>query len=784
MEADDGGISEGPIVSLDPRVEVYVDGRSIDCTRVTVQSVAASPRLAVVFEGAPPRVRLGGSVLDLDATRSGSRSGTLSVAADSAMRLEIEGAQGRCVTHLRHAPTERAALSVLGAISEAEVFVARSDDTGAISELSLDLSVPGDGAEARGAWFLEAYGGLFGVDRAQLRLVDHRRASDGWEELEYVQEVDGTRVFRAFLTMTFDERLALRSARSSLVPAVVAAPPFAASQEEVRVTAAELLGEVASEDLERVLYDEVDVRRAGAPGARAGWWVEGEFGSVLVDDATLEVVLTVSAISRATHVELHSAVATDPMHPTIHCGAFGLMCSWNIDTMSLFLEGASDDEAPTVVDPSVTVPLAETLWRQLGQAGDFAESHLGIQGWAAFAAPMRASSWLGPHGAGRVRAIVDPLWGDNAAYLASHRLLFFDDASFLQDPDVICHEYAHSVEAEVGPANGRGATARQFSDRSLGELVGDLYGIYCEAAIDPSRDPWVIADIGVTGPVRVIRDARDGLYSGGYRHYDEYRGSDDTDVYRPTYLVTRALYLAVTTYGMPFERAEQLAAQSASWNDVSSYPELRDRWLSTARTWAASERFGMTDDDVCAMARGLRDTGLDGEYGPTSGGMGADPGATHVTATDLVCTEEQCPLCETRPEPTREPLCRPESLRGPTCTNAYGEPICLDAVSDTSEDCPEVGGVQTVRSCICLPGYSPRSPPRWGYCSRSCRVPRDPALRPEDVPPPSTGSGGGSTNTCAVSGGRSAASPPVITLGLALVWLARRRGHRARRTPR
>jgi hypothetical protein len=772
---EDGGVpAEAPTVNVDPRIEVHLDGRSIDCTRVTVHAVTAAPRLSVVFEAmAAPTARLGESAVELETVATGRSRATLAVPADRAQRLEISGDRGSCVTYLRHAPTERAALEVLGAMSEREVLVARSEDTGAVSELSLDLSMPGDDVEARGAYFLEAYGAVLGVDRAQLRLVDRRRATDGWEELEYVQEVGGIRVFRAFLTLVFDERMALRSVRSTLVPGIVAAPAFVAREEDVLEAVEPVLGALSSDALERVLYDAIDVRRDGAPGGRAGYWAEGDFGAVLVDDATLEHVLTQSGFSAATHVELHHAVTVNPAHATVHCEAWGLICTLNIMSMSPFMEGSSRDAAPTVNDPSIAYPLAPSLWRQIGQAANYAETHLGIQGWAAFATPPRHTRWLPPLAGGRVRAIVDPLWGDNAAYSAGHRLLFFDDTSFVQDPDVICHEYGHAVEAEVGPANGRGATARQFASRSLGELVGDLFAIYCERAIDSARDPWVIADIGVTGPVRVIRDARDGRFSGGYRHFDEYRGSGDEDLYRPTYLVTRALYLAVSTYGMPIERAEALAVQTPGWNDVSSYPEFRDRWLSTARTWAETGRFGLTQDDVCAMARGLRDTGLDGEYGPTTGGgMGPDPGAMHTTATELVCTEERCPLCEMRPEPTREPLCAPEQLRGPTCTNAYGERICLDAVSDTSQECPEVDGVQTVRSCICLPGYGPRSPPRWGFCSRSCRTPDERALPPGELPPPSMGGGTGGANTCAVRPGPSSMLPALV---IALAWIVRRR---------
>jgi len=766
----DAAVDDAPPSPPPDTVALRVGSRGVDCARVSVVGTGATAR--VTLGSADDFVlSVGGVEATLERDADGRGVTTVDV-GEAAARLEVRDHAGdaRCVAWLRHHPVEAESLIFLDDASETPVTAARSDDTGGVSELVLHADFPGDTVDDRAAYFLEAYGAALGVDHAQLLLVERRTAADGWQELLYAQQVGDRRVFGAFLTLSFDADRSLRAARSSLIPALTdpGAPASSAAAARDRT------GEAPDDLVELVVYDTVALRGAGAPGARLGWWIDGALGAALVDDASGEVETFSRAIRSAAHIELHDANLMDSTLPTLACDGFGLICSWNFVGSAVFLEGASDAAAPTVVNPAIMHPHAESLWRMLGQSADFAEEELGLTGWAAFSIHPLRTQRMAPMPAGTVRAIVDPQWGDNAAYAASLRTLFFDDESFMQDPDVVCHEYGHAVAAETGPANGVGPSARQFDNGSLSELSADLFAIYCEAVIDPARDPWLIADVGTgDGPVRSIPDARNGRFTAGYRHYDEYRGSGDDDLYRPTFLVTRALHRAVTVHGLPLDRARPLATQTPAWNDLTTYPEFRDRWLSTARSWAEDGRFGMTDDDVCAMARGFRDTGLDGDYGATFAGDDVDPAAGASTDEKLVCTEETCPLCDTEeaPEP---PLCDDDQLRGPTCTNAYGEAICLDAVSDVSEDCPEVGGVQSVRSCICVPGFRADGPPRWAYCSRSCRIPTDEALPADEVPPPSTGGGGGGRDTCAVS---PASGPPgfgALAMLLALIGWRRR----------
>jgi cysteine-rich repeat protein len=639
-------------------VAITIDGRPVGCGAMALVGDEARVGIVAAPEDGTPALTLDRAAVSLE--REPARWRAVVRAPEGRSELVVAVERGRCEVVLVRSRTLRDALASLEGASRTRPTVMYDHETGAPANVVLDVAGTGETPGERARQFLAAYAPAFGTTVDQLRPAGEQESADGWTSVRFDQVIGGVPAWSASLTVVIGASGRVRSVHSSVIPALREAPPATLESDAVRALA-------EGQDLGAIREVGLTVHDRVRP--RAGWIVRGERAVVLVDDASGEVVDERELTFGVAPVEVY--VGTPTERTLVRSGVGG---------------------AATVVDPAADDPLTGLVYDSLSDISAYTQARFGETGWSAL-------------GDGTVRAVVSD--APNARF---HGWLGTIEVGrgLAAAPDVLCHEYAHGIHV-----------ARQGDmAASIYEALADTFAMECGPAIDATDAPFVIGDA-----VGGVRNPGEGTSADGaaVTHLDGI-SARTRNPYARSFLHTHAVALAVQRYGMRFSLVPELTWEALGWRGLDTYPQLRDRWLATLTSWADSGRFGATAADVCAMAQGYREVGLDGEYAEGTGCQGEAP-----EGVDLVCTRRYCPLCPDEPV-VSDALCPPSSfVDRPFCTNEHGERVCVGAIASFQDDC----GTGMVRTCTCvedgLTGYgavwscnreTQRCRPRYegGYC--------------------------------------------------------------------
>jgi hypothetical protein len=722
-EPDPGGGEGEPAVS--------VDGVPVDCTRLTVVATAsARPRVTVARpEGVEVDVALDGvDVRD----RFGSQpllAAALELPADRPVVLEVArvgAAEWRCTARLVHRAAAEQGLADLRAASAAEVVVTRSSETGSVSSAVLEVPAEGATPSERAARFLDEHADVLAVPAWQLRELEHWSSPDGWTTVVFEQWLEeDVLAFESALEVELDPEGAVRTLHAQLYPDLEAAPAFALDPGAAVAAAEAAIG--PADGFRRVVHDRLD--------PRPGWYVEGEGGTALVDDASGEVRWTAPPYFEVP-MELHHPVP-NPLLDTRR----------GVPSSTSIARGDTAGAPPSGLDAE-----ERAAWSTVASIVGRVQARTGRSGWRGSPIRLVTQSAVAE---GTIMLPDGTTARTPGAFYVPGRALMFLDGAARQREDTICHEYGHAFD------DARGGTTRG----TFAECMGDVFYLFCEPWVNGGR-----ADYAYNGSAR--RHDRphgrpdqfdyDAFRALGIRESRIGRGATvggrPVGVHDHAFLVTHALYQMMETHDLDREKAAQLGFGAAAGR-YATYPELRDRVLSDAVSWARSGRHGFTEADVCAVAQGFRHTKLDGEYG-----AGAD--CERTDRADLVCTSHFCPVCGDDEPPS---VCRPETLAEgqPVCTTADGRRTCVGSIALSGEGCPDGQG----RQCWCV------GDGRWDCSSASeCRpFSSRPLYCPEDGPPATAGPGGATPSCRAVVEGPGGAGGAVWLVPLLALLLRRRR---------
>lgn len=599
------GPTEPPLDPDDPPrdrpsadVEVRVDDREVACARVSYLGVVADARVRVRSNRGDldaVEVRLGGRPVSVD-----SRSGTLEASLELAhepQALTVERA-GRelCRAYVRSDAADAAARARLLASSEGPTRVTRSWRTGNAGNLTGTFPLPAAATprEAVEA-FVSEHADVFGVVPTQLVWQEERDGADAWQTHRFRQTLEDRPVLGAALEVVVDRAGRVRGLHSTLLPALVDAPVTTRSGERVAAS----VGATALPGV--VLYTELSTLGTGSPALRAGWEAQTVDETLLVDDATGEVrvreenqvSLTLAALDGN---DGNRIVEGDPRNPPNICvgpPTPGSGCDFN-----------------------VTQPVA-TAWANYADILRWARSrsYRGVVP-AGYSCPeecgdtpverLTSCGCITHDGPDYAQFTVLNGFADLATYQGVSQNLMRLDRRIVSEIDVICHEHAHGIDFG---AHGNVLGSVSPNPRTTIEAAADLFAIGCEMFVAPSRDEWVIGDSLTIRDIR--RRARAGVdYDTLVPTSERNLNLDVGAAYAATFVMTAAVHEAVVTHGWDMSRGyEAFAYESLVWQRPD-YPTWRDRWLTTAALWAEDGRHGLTQEDVCAMARGFRDTGL------------------------------------------------------------------------------------------------------------------------------------------------------------------------------
>lgn len=653
-------------------VHVTVDGRDVDCSRTSYLGVGERPVVRLRAHGGDVRsfeVRLDGSPLIAEAAGDELLASVALVSEPRRLAIEREGRES-CRVYLRDDGADRAAMDRLVGSSEGPTRVSRSSRTGNASNVTGTFALPSAATRREAVEaFVREHAGAFGVVPTQLVWEELRDSSDGWQTHRFRQELMGRRVLGAVLDAVVDEAGHVRGLHSTLLPALVIAPAVRRSSEEVRAS-------VDATDVPRaVLYTELTALGEGSPELRSAWEAAKESEALLIDDVTGEVR---HRVDRTISLKLDAldpsdgsvVISGDPrMPPNICVGTLGPSCDFD----------ASADE--------------RTVWSNFAGILRWARSRR-IPGWLArgYSCPEGCFGATPPAGCPCL-AHEGPAHF-KFAVLPTRQVGFFDggsmnyvgiDPSAVDEIDVLCHEHAHGIDF--------GQHGVRVNPRTTQEAAADLFAIACERELAPSRQPWMIADRLMGRDIRQAANAGVdyvALVPSGEWALDESRGGNP---YPATFVMTAAVYAAVETYGWTLDRGyEELAVESLLWQRPD-YPTWRDRWLTTAALWAEGGRHGLTREDVCAMARGFRDTGLHAI--PDAFGPG-DPEWEEVC--DQAGTEDE--QCWCLADPCAEAMDCAECNGRSECGWCEGELGCVDR--GRAAECEMDGGTWADRITECV----------------------------------------------------------------------------------
>lgn len=701
---------------------VTINGLPVDCTRTTTVS---SDTAAVVVAVAAPTGTAWTATLDGVDVRPQFVEGEphradLTLAADAASILTVERAGDfpfRCDATLVFRPAATTAAEALDTVSAGGATFTYSMETGGINGAVLDVPTEGSTPSERGAAFLATHAQAFGTTAANLREVDLIEAPDGWVTLYYEQVFGEVVAFEASLELELDAEGHARSVHARLYPPLESAPSFVLDASQALAIAADAVGTATT--FLRVVYE------PSAP--RPGWWVTGELGSAIVDDSEAELQFSEPLIYD-TPLSIQRPSPAVP-HP--------FRLPWARRTVA---SGDTNGSVPASLggpDRQVFATIS-TISRRV-------EGLTGGGSWRGGSATVVTDDMVregtAPDGSRRPGAFYVP--GQSVMYL---------DANARERLETICHEAGHAYDDARG-----GSWARTFA-----EMYGDVFYLFCE--------PWVNPG-GVAYSYNDSSRRHDGSFGRPDQvNYDEFlemrirerdigrtgtRGAE-IGTHDHAFLITVAFYAMMEDRGLDRDKAQFLAFNLASGSSAT-YPEVRDRILRDAVSWARSGRHGFTEDDVCAVAQGFRTTRLDGEYG-----RGA--GCSQTNRTELVCTANHCPLCGDRSPPM---VCRPETVAEgqPVCQTADGRRTCVGSIATSAEGCPSGAS----HLCWCVGRGSGAA---WD-CSTAGECVADPDARdycPED-PGPAPGT---MPMACSAHPARASALAGLV-MGLAMLLCVGRR---------
>lgn len=575
-----------------PPMRIVLAGRPVDCGRLTVHAVEGSAEL-VLSPAVDLEVRLGESTLEV--TDVGATGQVTLEPEPDASELRVRRAgETLCRAFVRDARDSVAARRVLLAASTRAPHVAVAERTGAISELvgGFPLSSAGSERDALES-FLEEHAAALEAPVDQLTFVGTR--GTGTEVIHrYQQTVGGLPVAGAELVIATGPGRMIRRISSSLLPNAAEPPTLVRDEATLR----ELLGSEDVLSVTAMVYDPVALMGRDRPGARPVWLAETAGARILVDDESGTEILRVST-NVEVDVEVHDGTFESGV-PMVG-GAFEMM------SHRVVLSG------PQGGSPSGEPRWSEdaTIWSYLASIAGWIDTRHGHSGWntvqdfqpsLATGAPVLEAE--------TVRALVLPdfttgAWFPRAGYMV------FGRTAYIDHPDVHCHEYGHAMNSSL---QRPGLLGPGPWHRTIMEASADAFTIACERNVFPEGDLWALAET-----VRSFRETAD--YEILVPDSEANLG-EGAAAYAATRVLTHAIFRAATVHGWSLDRGFDRLVWELLGSNPKTYPTIRDSWLATASDWAKEGLHGVTEADVCAMARGFEDVGLDGSYG--AGAAAAD----------------------------------------------------------------------------------------------------------------------------------------------------------------
>lgn len=736
-----GCVSENlPPVREAGALAVTVDGFPVDC--MIEQTIRTGPTAVVAVAGREEgafELWLGG--VERTAELSGSPlSATFEIPPDEMLLLRVVSQQAsgafECTARLVRRASLESAIADLEAESEIPIDYTTSDETGAPSNITLRVPTSGDTPSARAADFLARHADALGAPAEQLVERRVRVAPDGWATVYFDQIIDGIFGHGAGVDVELTPEGYAVSVHARLFVQLLSAPAFVSDEAAVREAAASEAGEIGA--IERVVFDPAR--------PRAAWRVLGTLADVVVEDSTLEVAESMPTIHPAT-VEIHRP-EPDPL-PT---GARSEMTGHHA-----VASGSSSGNVPAGLSEADA-----QVWRWAATIAEKVRANHGQDGWEATTHPAVNIHQLP---SGSVRFMVEPMSTPvgNVRGWYSYGLVYLGTRS-ATEPAVVCHEYGHALHDTLNERWGREPAA-------IFEAVADSFWVFCDPWLTQSRRTGYRGQ-NIASPVgRQDKYDYDAFLAAGLTADNV--ASQGYDVHDHTYLIAHPFYQMVETYGIPYDRAEQLMYFTLSYSRASSverFRQFRDAIVQQADTWAKNGRFGFTAEDACSVAKAFRDVKLDGEYGEGTGGACEGTGNNGGGAANrYVCTTAYCPLCPPVKNDTpcdREPTEDEPHCIAPGYAGAGDRRICVGALALTDAGC-EPG---KIHHCWCTEDGS------WDCPNLECFEPGGDVV----YCPESSGSGGGFTRTsCAALPGQSSGHIAWIgTLFVVAVLVRRRRMHR------
>lgn len=527
------------------------------------------------------------------------------------------------------------------------------------------------------------------------------------------------------LQLELDAGGVVRTAHAYLYPDLEGPPAFVLDPEEALALAEAEAGDL--ESFQRVVHDRAD--------PRAGWLLSGAAGRALVDDASAALLWWTPPILTYP-MEVHYPVP-NPLLDTRR----------GVASHTVVARGDTSGAVPAGLSTA-----ERGVWATMSTIVGQVEARTGNAGWRT--SPIRVVT-QDAVAEGRLTLPDGSTVRTAGAFYMPGRGTMFLDGDARHRRETICHEYGHGFDDAHG-----GVTYGTFA-----ECLADVFYIFCEPWVNPGGIAYAYNESGRRHDRpygRADQFDYEAFRALRIRERDIGRGAmvggSDVGVHDHAFLVTHAFYHMMETYRLNRDRAMRLGFAAAA-GTYSTYPELRDRVVADAVSWAQSGRHGFTEADACAVARGFRHTNLDGEYG-------SGTNCERSSRTDLICTSRYCPVCGVTEPP---PVCRPETLAEgqPVCMTADGRRTCVGSVALSNQGCPSGQG----RQCWCV------GDGRWDCTNAGeCRPLSDQPLYCPETTGPSAAGGGSATPACTTAlHARPALAWAPWLLALVLVALRRRR---------
>ncbi len=614
--------SEAPSLASDASAHLVVDGRVLDCRRPQVVGIVDEVSTLELVGVDASALATEGALLEDTNTKTVKRIKLQQVPL-AHLRATLPSGEV-CRVYFRDSGPEQQALEALTLAPGAKSRRVVSLDTGSLTHLV--THAPLADVDARSGLqevpLIGAIAPLIGLQPDMLRVVGvEEPESNDWLRVDLQQVIDDIPVMDGTVHAYLGAGDALRLLHTGVMPYLGGLPHAAHLLDAAQASALfDADGPQGGEEgaVEPVWYNPMMLDPAEEPGLKPGWLFTSSERVALLDDSSNEM-LRESALVAEVQAQLYLGKATDDALPML-VGFSGPAFS----ELELALEGPVGADEPSLVaaGKSNEVGTVELdYWRWLSAISSYAGKHYGQSNWKPFS-PV-GTTQVHPLGQGEVRLYLgDDLVGSDAFFSGTIGFIAIRLGTFDLDPDVLCHEYGHALHWANTPAI-------VFARRPFNELVAEVFMFGCEHRLFPGRIPWRLADSGARSV-----DHRDPGHYDTTPDASKLFTEDMANPYIPMRVVTHALYHAVETYGLDYARMEALLGEMLPLRPAS-YRDVRDHWIATALAWSEERDHGFTSDDVCALAKGFRVTGLDGDYGPEHSS----------TPDDLVCSEASCPMC-------------------------------------------------------------------------------------------------------------------------------------------